>query len=203
MPATAVLTPTTRPRPSTSAPPELPGLSAASVWMTSSTIRVVAPSASGASGRARRRRRPSPSRAKPCGLPIATTSWPTRSAAASPSVGRRVRLALGAQHGEVGERVRPHHARLELAAVGERRADPRPPAPALDDVRGGEHEAVGRDHDAGAAAAAGDAEVRDRRRERLGDVRDDARVRVERLRLARQRAGRGGLGGVVVARVTC
>ena len=39
MPATAVLTPTTRPRPSASAPPELPGLSAASVWITFSIIR--------------------------------------------------------------------------------------------------------------------------------------------------------------------
>ena len=37
MPATAVFTPTTQPRPSTSAPPEFPGLSAASVWMTFST----------------------------------------------------------------------------------------------------------------------------------------------------------------------
>ena len=38
-------------------------------------------------------------------------------------LGRRVRLAVGAQHGEVGERVGPHHARLDLAAVGERRAN--------------------------------------------------------------------------------
>ena len=37
-PATAVLMPMTRPRESASAPPELPGLRAASVWMTSSTI---------------------------------------------------------------------------------------------------------------------------------------------------------------------
>ena len=38
-PATAVLIPTTRAAPSTSAPPELPGLSAASVWITFSTMR--------------------------------------------------------------------------------------------------------------------------------------------------------------------
>ena len=43
-PATAVLMPTTRARLSASAPPELPGLSAASVWMTLSTIRWVFPS---------------------------------------------------------------------------------------------------------------------------------------------------------------
>jgi hypothetical protein len=38
-PATAVLMPTTRPRLSASAPPELPGLSAASVWITLSMMR--------------------------------------------------------------------------------------------------------------------------------------------------------------------
>ena len=43
-PATAVLIPTTRPRESASAPPELPGLSAASVWMTFSTRRLARPS---------------------------------------------------------------------------------------------------------------------------------------------------------------
>ena len=37
----AVLTPMTRPRASTSGPPELPGFSAASVWMTSSMRRPV------------------------------------------------------------------------------------------------------------------------------------------------------------------
>ena len=40
-PATAVLMPTTRPEASASAPPELPGLSAASVWITSSISRAV------------------------------------------------------------------------------------------------------------------------------------------------------------------
>ena len=38
-PATAVLMPMSRASPSASAPPELPGLSAASVWITSSTMR--------------------------------------------------------------------------------------------------------------------------------------------------------------------
>ncbi len=40
-PATAVLIPTTWPDESASAPPELPGFSAASVWITSSIIRAV------------------------------------------------------------------------------------------------------------------------------------------------------------------
>src|SRR3954465_8774677 len=81
-PATAVLMPTTRARPSASAPPELPGLSAASVWMTLSTMR---PARVGSE-------RPSADTtpavtdpANPCGLPIATTSWPPRSFVASPS----------------------------------------------------------------------------------------------------------------------
>ena len=40
-PATAVLMPTTSPDEIASAPPELPGLRAASVWMTSSMMRTV------------------------------------------------------------------------------------------------------------------------------------------------------------------
>ena len=43
-PATAVLIPTTRPRMSARAPPELPGFSAASVWITFSTSRLACPS---------------------------------------------------------------------------------------------------------------------------------------------------------------
>ncbi len=47
---TAVLIPTTRPAPDTSGPPELPGFSGASVWMTLSSrppprVRNVRPSA--------------------------------------------------------------------------------------------------------------------------------------------------------------
>ncbi len=73
----AVLMPTTSPREETSGPPELPGLSAASVWITSSISRPVAA----------RSDRPSADTtpavtvdSKPSGLPIATTSWPRRSA---------------------------------------------------------------------------------------------------------------------------
>ena len=42
-PATAVLIPTTSPVEMASAPPELPGFSAASVWMTLSMMRTVPP----------------------------------------------------------------------------------------------------------------------------------------------------------------
>ena len=52
-PATAVLMPITRPCESASAPPELPGFSAASVWMTSSTIRVAGACGSAATARDR------------------------------------------------------------------------------------------------------------------------------------------------------
>src|SRR4051812_40054614 len=83
-PATAVLMPTTRQEESASAPPELPGLSAASVWMTSSTTRAVRPSRVG-SERPRPLTTPAVTDpARPSGLPTATTSWPTRSAPASP-----------------------------------------------------------------------------------------------------------------------
>ncbi len=87
----AVLTPTSRPALSSSGPPELPGLIAASVWITPATSRN---SVVGSS-------RPSALtipcvsvRCKPYGLPIAYTDWPMRSSRELPSgIGRRVRRA--------------------------------------------------------------------------------------------------------------
>ena len=73
-PATAVLIPTTRPRPSTSAPPELPGFSAASVWITSSIALRVSPSPTGSERPSAETTPAVTEPAKPCGLPIATTS---------------------------------------------------------------------------------------------------------------------------------
>src|SRR6478609_459181 len=79
----AVLTPTTAPRDVTRGPPELPGLSAASVWMTLSIKRPDW----------ERKDRPSALTTpdvtvhwKPKGLPIATTNWPTRSVEDLPKV---------------------------------------------------------------------------------------------------------------------
>jgi hypothetical protein len=66
-------------------------------------------------------------------------------------LGGRQARGRGAQDGEVRQRVAAHEARLHVAAVGERGGDA---AGAADDVGGGEHEAVGRDDDARAAAAA-------------------------------------------------
>ena len=80
---TAVFTPITSPCDETSGPPELPGLSAASVWITSSISRPV---------RARSERPSAETTpavtvdSKPSGLPIATTSWPRRSRLELPSV---------------------------------------------------------------------------------------------------------------------
>ena len=69
----------------TSAPPELPGLSAASVWITLSIVRTVAASRAGSERPSAETTPAVTEPAKPCGLPIATTSWPTRSVSASPS----------------------------------------------------------------------------------------------------------------------
>src|SRR4051794_1189192 len=85
-PATAVLTPTTSPRPGTSAPPELPGLRAASVWMTLSMMRVAARLRAGSERPSAETTPAVTEPANPLGLPIATTSWPTRSLSASPRV---------------------------------------------------------------------------------------------------------------------
>ena len=88
--------------------------------------------------------------AKPFGLPIATTSWPTRSRSASPSSAGDEVVGLGAQHGEIRERVGADD--LEAAARGRRRTRRARRVAARDHVRRGEHEAVRRDHDRAAAA---------------------------------------------------
>src|SRR5262249_38655575 len=79
---TAVLMPTTSPWEDTSGPPELPGLSAASVWITSSMSRP----------ERARSDRPSAETtpvvtvdSNPSGLPMAITSWPRLSSLELPS----------------------------------------------------------------------------------------------------------------------
>ena len=140
---TAVLMPITSPREDTSGPPELPGLSAASVWITSSISRPV---------RARSER-PSAEMtpavtvdSKPSGLPIATASWPRRSVLESPSVADdEVARRAGAQQRQVGVGVLADHPRLHAAAFGVGQAHF---LGAIDDVAVGQHQAVGRDDDA-------------------------------------------------------
>ena len=83
----AELTPTSSPFMLTSAPPELPGLIAASVWMASSTVFWLPASPAVDTGRLSALTMPVvtvPSR--PSGEPIATTSWPTRRLAEDPRV---------------------------------------------------------------------------------------------------------------------
>ena len=183
-PATAVLIPITRPRPSASAPPELPGLSAASVWITFSTRR---PRAAVGSDRPSAETTPAVTDpVKPSGLPIATTSCPTRRSPASPSsaAGRSpsaVRITARSESGS-----EPTTSASKLAPVRERCPDAG--AGAVDHVGRGQQVAVGGDHDAGAAAlratapgAAFDPEVRHGGAEAIGHGRHGARVRVERL----------------------
>src|SRR5829696_8315867 len=82
-PMMAVFMPTTRPAASASGPPELPGLMAASVWMTFSIRRPLSPLME----RPRALTTPAVTlRWKPKGLPMATTSCPTTRFPASPSV---------------------------------------------------------------------------------------------------------------------
>ena len=142
----AVLTPMTRPCASTSGPPELPGFSAASVWMTSSTSRPDCV----------RSERPSalttPAvtvQSKPNGLPTATAIWPTRSADESPNAtgvrsGACSRTTARSVSGSSPTRwpgsLRPSSS-VTRDALG-----------AADDVAVGQHVAVGREHEARTAA---------------------------------------------------
>src|SRR5581483_723790 len=184
-PATAVLIPTTRPTPSARAPPELPGFSAASVWITLSTIRVVEPGA--------RRQRPpergDDARGDRAGeavrVPDRDDELPDLQRLGVAELGGNELVRLGAEDGEVGEGVGADHLDRQLPPVDERR---HPACRSLDDVGGGEHEAVLGDHHSAAAAVdappaaepARDAQVRDRGREPARHLGDDTRVRVER-----------------------
>ena len=178
---TAVLMPITSPREDTSGPPELPGLSAASVWITSSIRR---PDFA-------RKERPSAEMtpavtvdSKPSGLPIATTSCPRLSALESPSfaVGRS-RTAPARKQRQIGVGILADHARLHDAAFGVGQAQF---LRALDHMAVGEHEPIGRDDDAGADAAARFAvahfHAHHRRADRIGDGGDGVRIGVEQSR---------------------
>ena len=181
---TAVLMPITSPREDTSGPPELPGLSAASVWITSSISRPV------------RARSDRPSAeitpavtvdSKPSGLPIATASWPRRSFLESPSVADgEVARGAGAEQRQVGVGVLADQPRLHAAALGVGQAQF---ARAFDHVAVGQHEAVRRDHDARARCRRGRSRRRARRAPPPGRPGRRPRSRHRnRRRAARRRA---------------
>ena len=115
---TAVLTPITSAREFTSGPPELPGLSAASVWMTSPIRRPFWA----------RSERPTALTmpavtvdSKPNGLPMATATWPGRTFLELPSrAGRQPIGGLGPQHRDVGVGIASKDARRQRA--GRRRS---------------------------------------------------------------------------------
>ena len=137
----AVLMPITRPRLSSSGPPLLPGLSAASVWITLSTrwpvmLRSVRPSAL-----------ITPAvtvESKPNGLPIATTSWPDAQARRFAELGVRQPRGVGLHDRDVGPWIGADHAAGDLAAV----VQPHPhPAHAANHVMVGQQKAVGREQE--------------------------------------------------------
>ena len=177
--------PTTRPPASASAPPELPGLRAASVWMTFSIIRVALRSRV-TSDRPTALTTPAVTDpAKPSGLPTATTSWPTRRRSASPSSAAARRPPSTRRTARSEERIGAGDLERRLRPVGERSDAIRR---ASHDVRGGQKVTVRCEDDAGTGAvrltvarAATDTQLDDARQQMLRDRGDDRRVRVERL----------------------
>ena len=190
-PATAVLMPITRPRESASAPPELPGLSAASVWMTSSTIRVALRVWIGSD-------RPSP-----LTMPGADAAGHAERVADGDHQGADLQVVdvavdrrvgdrpVGPHHREVGQRVAADDLEPGHAPVGERRL---PGVGVADHVGVGDQVALaGQRHRRpdglpGPAAPA----YPDRghpRQQHLRDARDHLRVRVQRVVVRRVSVG--------------
>ena len=158
-------------------------------------------SGSAASGPGRRRRRRSPSRRGRCGLPIATTSWPTRRRVGVAELGRASRSRASARTTARSESGSAPTTSATNSRPSANAARPCRPLPG-DHVRGGEHVAVGGDRDAAAArprhrarggCAASTRQVGDRGPQPLGDAGDRARVGVERLGVRECLARFGGL----------
>jgi hypothetical protein len=133
-------------------------------------------------------------------LPIATTSWPTRS--------RREgwRLAVQAQDGEVGVGIVADRIRREAAPVGKGRLDL---AGAADDVAVGQHIGVRGEDDAGPGSAravldAADLQVQDGRTDAVDRADDRARIGVEQHQILGRGRGdrrRGAVGLQVADRI--
>ena len=135
----AVLMPTTRPAPDTSGPPELPGFSGASVWITLSRfrpdrVRSVRPSAT---DDARRDGALEAERIADRRHQLAHLQRPRPA-----EFGVRQAVAGQPQHRRVGVRILADQRRVQHLPVGERGAQPRR---AGDHVRVGQRIAVGRE----------------------------------------------------------
>ena len=184
----AVLMPTTKPRESTSGPPELPGLIGAACWITFSISRpsrprIVRPERAHHAGRHGR-------------LQAERTAHRDHELADAQRRGvaeLRDRQAARREpnHGEIGRRIVADELDAEPVAVG--RLGRELPA-VVHDVAIGDRVAVGRDQEAGAAAAAPVAVLpRDadhRRRHGLDDVDHRLRIGVEQVGVARGAVGR-------------
>ena len=137
----------------------------------------------------------------PSGLPIAITSWPTRSASLSPSCAYGRPLAAKPNHGQIGCRIVADQFRPQPIAVGRLRRQLRP---IVDDVAVRDRVAVRRHDEPGASAAApiriaaGNADHR--RRHRLDDVNHRLRIGVEQIGIAGRLAERldRGMSAVLV-----
>ena len=183
MPATAVFTPTTRPSPSASAPPELPGLSAASVWITFSTRRPAEPERVGSERPEGRDHAGGDGAGQTHRAADRDDQLSDPQLVRVPELGRGEVARLRPDHGQIREGIGSDDLGAELAAVGEGGRDP---VPTGDHVRGGQHVAVGGDRDATARAlraaaprAPRDGEMGDRGRQPLGDAGHRAGVGVE------------------------
>ena len=172
--------PTTVPWPSTSAPPELPGFSAASVWITSSIIRVVPPSRAGSERPKRRHHARGHRPGEAVRVADRDDELPDAQQSRVAQLRRGSDTRLRPQQRQVRQRIDAHDRSGHVDARSERH--PHHP-PARDHVRVREHEPVRRDHDARAGAATTHAQVRDRRAEPLGYAHHHLRVGVQRSHL--------------------
>ena len=169
--------PITSPAVVTSGPPELPGLSAASVCRTSSI------------NRPDRDRSDRPSALttpavtecwKPYGLPMAIATCPTRTQSRIAQRRPRQRFSLGrhdADDRQIGVGIGPDTIRQHRSTIRHHHRDA--PGP-LDHVMVGENQSVGREADARTAAVL-DVDLDDGRPDRLDGANHGLRIRVEQF----------------------
>ena len=186
----AVLMPITSPREETSGPPELPGLSAASVWITSSISRP----------ERARSERPSAETTPAVTVELEAERIADRDhqLAAPQPLGiaerrrRQGHRRIDPHQREVGVGIVADHARRQAASLGGHQLDARG---AADHVAVGQHQAVGRDDDARAGAGARriaavpDVDPHDRGADAVDHVGDGRRIGVEQRPVCRERRG--------------